>query len=714
VNFRRGHRAILAMLLVLAGLFGVTTTARAQFQTHSSAATAGGACTTGDFAFPDPSGYALKCIASVWTIVNQPAVAAGSTGYVQFNSSGVLGASSNLFWNNTLFQLGIGTASPVASLDLSQRTDALALPVGTQGQEPASPINGMIRYSTTANDVEAYIAGAWTTLTTGGSNAAITLGTSAATPDPASSYSATTGEFSPASGVYAISSAGAEKMRVNGTGVGIGTTSPSYNLQVTGTIAASSTIGITRSNDGAVIGTLSEGNTSSGGSLQINSSGGGTPYTSFLFNSVEGVRFQSSVSGNVAGVAIGTSYVSTSAPSNGMIVQGNVGIGTTSPASLLNAYGTPVGTSYYGLVSIGTNFNSGTGAFSGSANGTEIAVNAPSGYTGNLMDLQIGGSSKVSVDQYGNINAGTNIKMFTGGATLYWTGSGNTFLTSPAAATLHIGNNDAASPVAQAFGVQNVVAGTSNTAGANFTINGSQGTGTGAGGNIIFQTAPAGSTGTAQNALASVMTIAAAGNVGIGTTSPQNKLDVNGGVAVGTYAGIAGSSNGIISSGNVGIGTTAPAYLLHVGSPTTVGVVADFQNSSGYCTFSPSANTILTTCTSDMRLKKDIVDAGDALAWLDTMRVRDFTLKSTGERRTGVIAQEMMQVHPEMVRMGATGFYRVDLPEPWKLVKAIQQLKAENDSLAGSLKAANDNIAQLRDEVSELRASFEAYKDTHR
>jgi hypothetical protein len=99
----------------------------------------------------------------VWTIVNQPAAAAGSTGYLQFDNSGVLGASSNLFWDNTLFRLGIGTASPVASLDLSQKADALALPVGTQGQEPASPLNGMIRYSTTAGDVEAYIAGAWTT-----------------------------------------------------------------------------------------------------------------------------------------------------------------------------------------------------------------------------------------------------------------------------------------------------------------------------------------------------------------------------------------------------------------------------------------------------------------------------------------------------------------------------------------------------------------------
>jgi hypothetical protein len=41
----------------------------------------------------------------------------------------------------------------------------------------------------------------------------------------------------------------------------------------------------------------------------------------------------------------------------------------------------------------------------------------------------------------------------------------------------------------------------------------------------------------------------------------------------------------------------------------------------------------------------------------------------------------MMKVHPEMVHMGATGFYQVDVPDAWKLIKAIQELKAENDNL---------------------------------
>lgn len=81
-----------------------------------------------------------------------------------------------------------------------------------------------------------------------------------------------------------------------------------------------------------------------------------------------------------------------------------------------------------------------------------------------------------------------------------------------AAANLAHGAADASTAVSQIDSVQNIVSGTSNTAGADRYFYGSQGTGTGAGGSIIFQTAPAGSTGTSVNALATALTINSAGN----------------------------------------------------------------------------------------------------------------------------------------------------------------------------------------------------------
>jgi hypothetical protein len=156
------------------------------------------------------------------------------------------------------------------------------------------------------------------------------------------------------------------------------------------------------------------------------------------------------------------------------------------------------------------------------------------------------------------------------------------------------------------------------------------------------------------------------------------------------YQGTKAPAITIDAAGSVGIGTAAPAHLLHVGSASVSGIVAEFQNSAGNCTFAPVTSTW--SCSSDIRLKKDIQDSGAALPDLQDVRVRGFTLRATDERRTGVIAQEMLKAHPDMVHMGKDGFYTVDEPSPWKLVKAIQELKADNDN---------------------LRASFEAYKNAH-
>jgi Chaperone of endosialidase len=168
-------------------------------------------------------------------------------------------------------------------------------------------------------------------------------------------------------------------------------------------------------------------------------------------------------------------------------------------------------------------------------------------------------------------------------------------------------------------------------------------------------------------------------------------------------------NSNLIVNGNVGIGTNAPAYLLHVGSAAASGIVAEFQNSAGNCTFGPITSTW--SCSSDIRLKKDIQDSGAALPDLQDMRIRDFTLRTSDERRTGVIAQEILKAHPDMVHMGKDGFYTVDEPNPWKLVKAIQELKADNDDLVmrisaddDALKAANDNIADLRARLGALEA----------
>jgi hypothetical protein len=139
------------------------------------------------------------------------------------------------------------------------------------------------------------------------------------------------------------------------------------------------------------------------------------------------------------------------------------------------------------------------------------------------------------------------------GATVDW--NADTYFGRSAAAALRLGQADAAAPVAQKLGVQNVVTGTSNTAGTDWTIAGSQGTGTGIGGNIKFQVAPAGTTGTSVNALTDAMQIYNTKFVNIGGNfAPDAMFVVN-------------ANTGVVSPG-AQLGT-----LIHlIAADSTVGV----------------------------------------------------------------------------------------------------------------------------------------------
>ncbi len=148
--------------------------------------------------------------------------------------------------------------------------------------------------------------------------------------------------------------------------------------------------------------------------------------------------------------------------------------------------------------------------------------------------------------------------------------------------------------------------------------------------------------------------------------------------------------------GHVGIGTISPSARLDVVSSTAGVAVARFQNGTGACTFTPASSGSGTwSCSSDARLKTDITDAeGRALDWVKDFRIRDYTMKADGSRQTGVIAQEVAKTHPEMVHAGADGMLTVDEPGVWKLVQAIQELKADNDNLRRDLDALKRSLGR--------------------
>ena len=196
-----------------------------------------------------------------------------------------------------------------------------------------------------------------------------------------------------------------------------------------------------------------------------------------------------------------------------------------------------------------------------------------------LLDTQVGGVSQFSVQQNGLIEAKNNFETASGGRFSY---AGRSRIGSPSAgfftlydvtevysftigapssggATLQLGAaNVNGAPVAQTLQVQSPLAGSAtNTAGANFTIIGGLGTGTGTGGDIIFQTNVKTTTGTVQGTPTTVLTIKGEpggvnGSVfigGAGNSVPQLVFTPNSGSSAGI--GMAnGGSELIVYSGS--------------------------------------------------------------------------------------------------------------------------------------------------------------------
>ena len=122
-----------------------------------------------------------------------------------------------------------------------------------------------------------------------------------------------------------------------------------------------------------------------------------------------------------------------------------------------------------------------------------------------------------------------NGNFITGGGNVVFTNVPQTRIYAVAQGTYQFGNGpDPNTPLtAPTIQSQSVNTGTSNTAGVNFTFAGSKGTGTGIGGALVFQTAPAGTTGSTQNALVESARVVSTGNWLIGGTTDGNyKLDI--------------------------------------------------------------------------------------------------------------------------------------------------------------------------------------------
>jgi Chaperone of endosialidase len=261
-------------------------------------------------------------------------------------------------------------------------------------------------------------------------------------------------------------------------------------------------------------------------------------------------------------------------------------------------------------------------------------------------------------------------------------------------------------------------------------------------------------------------------NVGIGFTNPKSQLTVNGNFALGTDYNLAAPTNGALIEGDVGIGLTTPQVPLHVDGSIWVapgGITGSFwngtanidgteidlygligiQRSAGadICLSKPpgytnlwlvqmiynnstigtiSTNTtsnptgVVYGTTSDLRLKENIRPTAKGINDLMRIQVSDFNFKSNpATTETGFIAQQIYTVLPEVVTKGGSN----PITEPWTvdygrvtplLTRAIQEqqgeingLKQQNGKVTSRLAAVESENASLKAEVAQLKASNE-------
>ena len=159
-----------------------------------------------------------------------------------------------------------------------------------------------------------------------------------------------------------------------------------------------------------------------------------------------------------------------------------------------------------------------------------------------------------------------------------------------------------------------------------------------------------------------VMTITGS-NVGIGTSNATGKLVVS-----------ADDTQYVLRSQNASAGNPNQFYIQHNFGNVIIG------NDRGTVTYGNP---------SDYRLKEDLQDY-NALNIVGRLKTYDFKWKESGVRDYGVIAHEMQEVLPNYVTRekdainedGSIQAQSVDYSKIVPiLIKAIQELKAENDSL---------------------------------
>ena len=216
------------------------------------------------------------------------------------------------------------------------------------------------------------------------------------------------------------------------------------------------------------------------------------------------------------------------------------------------------------------------------------------------------------------------------------------------------------------------------------------------------------------------------GSVGIGTSAPDAKLNVQGGTDVAPTGG-GFIITGDLSGYNIGMdnneimarnnGATSPLYLQAEGGNTIIGGNLKLHNKfyldmddddwirlldgddGSYQDYGIAAYKFYSHLAqytwSDKRSKEDIKTIPDALDKITQLEGVSFKLKESGDSGIGLIAQDVEKVFPEAVAEGPDGYKAIaygNLVGP--IIQAIKELRTQNDELKERIIALEKAIAQ--------------------
>lgn len=572
--------------------------------------------------------------------VGDGALAAGTSGVAVGNDASASAATAVAIGSQAIGSasngIAIGNTAKAAAADaIAVGREAMGVAGGSAGAV-AIGLNSLNALTSTGVNNVAVGQGSGQLLTTGDQN--VIVGANAADSSGVDVSNIVAVGYSALGGALTTAADGA---------VGIGSqallnvTSGGNNVAVGQNAGAAITTGA----DNTILGALAKSAAAASNNTIIGSQAGTTALSDN--NVVIGASALASADAAANQIAIGQNAMGLGGVTGGNAATGNIAVGSSALVNLSTGTSNICigGNTGLGFTTAANNVLIGNGAGDGAAAATAQVVAIGTDAAGAGVTVAANGAVAIGYLAGNAITSGAHNTLvgFNGGSTVATTtGSNNTIVGYAAVSAATVSNN---------------------------TIVGNQASASTIGGaTVIGSSAVVSATdGVALGRAATVTT--GTGNIAIGT-SAQATGSTTAAIAIGN--GAVASAQGAIALGTGVTNAVVNSLFLPTTLVSTTGTALTY-NASGQ----------VGPLTSSIRFKEDVKDARDLTGAIDKIRVVDYVRKETGLREIGLIAEEMVEIYPELVPLDLEGKpFSVDYARlTLALIQEVQSLRKEINCL---------------------------------